>query len=129
MGVRFVWDDNYSVGNPEIDQQHKKLFELGNGIPDLVNTVDIKQTIMDLYRYTREHFTNEEAMMRRIGFPLYAEHKILHEDLITQLNEVSSGPFDTDESVLKFKMFFYDWLTEHVLTQDRKYFEFSHQPR
>lgn len=44
-------------------------------------------------------------MMNRIGFPYLAEHKILHDDLITKLSEVSSQALDTDAAIYGFKQF------------------------
>ena len=36
MTTQFVWDEKYSVGNEEIDEQHKSLFALGNQIPEFI---------------------------------------------------------------------------------------------
>lgn len=129
MSIHFVWDDKYSVGNPEIDAQHQGLFELGNKLSEVLEGQEVNPVVMRLYKYTREHFLLEEEMMRSIGFPLYEEHKILHENLISELNEISASPFDSEESVLKFKKFVYDWLIDHILNKDMLYFEFSQKKR
>jgi hemerythrin len=125
MSVQFVWENKYSVGNPEIDEQHKGMFELGNRLPELSNARDIKPIIMRLYKHTREHFSHEEKMMKSIGFPLLAEHTLLHENLITQLNKISSQPLDADEAVYGFKKFIHDWLIDHIMKEDNSYFQFS----
>ena len=124
MSIQFVWDDKYSVGNPEIDKEHMEMFNLGNQHPEISNENDIKPVIMRLYKYVRIHFTHEEEMMKAIGFPLLEEHADLHGDLISQLNKISSQPVDTDEAVWNFKKFIYDWLINHIMNEDNKYFEF-----
>jgi hemerythrin len=125
MSIQFIWEDKYSVGNPTIDNQHKGMFELGNDLPEVLNAQEIKPIIMRLYKYTREHFSLEEEMMKSIRFPLLAEHITLHEEVISKLNETSSRPFNTDKEVLRFKQFIYGWLIEHILSEDMQYFKFS----
>ncbi len=125
MTIQFVWDDKYSVKNPEIDQQHKGMFELGSQLSEVSDIRDIKSIIMRLYKYTREHFSYEEKMMRSIGFPLLAEHTLLHENLITKLNKISSESIDTDEDVHRFKRFIWDWLIDHIMNEDKKYIQFN----
>lgn len=127
MSIQFIWENKYSVGNPMIDKQHKEMFKLGNDLPEVLNVHEIKPIIMRLYKYTREHFSMEEEMMRSIGFPLLAEHKILHEELISKSNEISSLPFQTDKEVIRFKQFVYGWLIEHILHRDMQYFQFSQE--
>ena len=127
MSIQFIWENKYSVGNPAIDQQHKGMFELGNDLPEVLNAQEIKPIIMRLYKYTREHFSMEEEMMKSIKFPLLAEHIKLHEELISKLNKISKIPFNTDKEVLRFKQFVYGWLIDHILTEDTRYFKFSQE--
>ncbi len=129
MNIQFTWDEKYSVDNSIIDEQHKSLFQLGNELPDESSGSNINRVIMRLYKYTREHFTAEEEMMASIGFPLLNEHKRLHDNLITQLNEVCSTPPKTDSAILNFKKFVFDWLIDHIMTQDNKYFVFVQQKK
>jgi hemerythrin len=124
MSIQFIWEDKYSVGDPVIDQQHMGMFELANQLPEVCDSSDVKPIIMKLYKYVHAHFSAEEEMMKSIGFPQLAEHKLLHEDLITQLNDLSSQPLDTDEAVYGFKKFVYNWLIDHILEEDNKYFLF-----
>lgn len=127
MNMTFLWNDTYSVGNPEIDEQHKRMFDLANRLPELSGEADIKPVIMRLYKYTREHFSHEEEEMRSIGFPLLDEHILQHDDLITQLNKISSQPVITDDDIYVFKKFICEWLILHIMIEDNKYFQFSRE--
>ena len=127
MSIQFIWENKYSVGNSKIDNQHKEMFKLGNDLPEVLNAQEINPIIMRLYKYTREHFSLEEEMMKSIKFPLLTEHITLHEELISKLNEISSRPFNTDKEVLRFKEFVYGWLIEHILYEDMQYFKFNQE--
>jgi hemerythrin len=129
MSIKFEWDNSFSVANEEIDNQHKMLFDLANSIGDDLNQQRIKKIIMDLYKYTREHFAAEEQMMKRISYPKFEEHKELHKDLITKLNTISAQPFEDDESVYDFITFMYDWLTHHILNKDMDFMRFAQDKR
>ena len=129
MPVTFIWDDSYSVGRNDIDAQHKRLFELGNTLPEELDTQTWRRVIMELYKYTRIHFSAEEQMMLEIGYPLRAEHCELHEDLISQLAEVSAQSDPSASAAIAFKDFFKRWIVEHIQTQDLDYFRFAQQKR
>ena len=125
MATQFVWDEKYSVGNEEIDDQHKSLFALGNQIPEASSVADINPLVIDLFKYTREHFLAEEAMMKRIGFPYLEEHQELHMALIEKLSEVSSNRFVSTAAIGEFKELVFEWLTNHIMTEDYKYFVYA----
>ncbi len=124
MSEKFVWDDLYSVQNEEVDNQHKQLFALVNKLEVGLDQKQVKAIIMDLYKYTRRHFASEEKMMKEVGYPKYEEHIILHDDLITKLNEISLQNFDDKEAIWKLNKFVVNWLTEHILHQDMGYTKF-----
>ena len=123
MSIKFIWEERYSVGNSKLDQQHQRLFDLGNEIQD-ASVKDVKKYVMELYKRTREHFKYEENHMKEIDFPDVRQHEEMHNELITRLNEIAEKDFGTDESFDRFKAFLYDWLVNHILNQDKKYFDY-----
>jgi len=49
----FTWSDKYSIGNFEIDNQHKKLFDILNRLFDIcvgTNEVDTVEAVMEALR-------------------------------------------------------------------------------
>ena len=124
MGIKFIWKDEYSVGVAELDRQHQKMFALGNEIQGL-EVSNSKKTILELYRYTREHFAREERHMKEIGYPDLVHHRDLHEQLIADLNKRVEKQIDTQEKLNDFVLFVYNWIVDHILNQDKKYFEFA----
>jgi hemerythrin len=123
MSIKFVWDESYSVGNEVIDSQHRRLFDLGNEIQN-IQLSEVTKTIMKLYKHTREHFDTEEQHMKVIGYPKLEQHRELHNDLISGLNDLVKKPINTDVGFESFKKFVYDWIIDHILNHDKKYFEF-----
>lgn len=127
MSVHFNWSDSYVVGNDEIDEQHEEMFRLANSLAEHLDAPLIKRTIMDLYKHAREHFTAEEQMMKDTGYPRLEQHRRSHDGLITRLNDISAQSFDSDESVFAFKRFIYHWLIDHIMHQDKDFFQFAQQ--
>ena len=127
MSIKLIWNDSCSVGNKKLDNQHKRMFDLANSLPEHLGQQLIDRIIMDLYKHTNEHFTLEEQMMQEIGYPKIDEHKELHNDLITKLNNISTQSFNDDQSVFDFKKFIYYWVIDHIINNDRDYFRFARQ--
>src|SRR5271166_668217 len=108
--VIFPWRNTYSVGMPDIDDQHKGLVRLinslqtammeGNGKSVLSGTLD------DLIRYTQSHFAFEEAMLRKRGYSQLAAHCAEHKRLTGQVIELrdkfKAGKVTISMEVLKF---------------------------
>ena len=122
MGIQFIWKDDYTVGNKDLDSQHRYLFELANTI-QTAEPSEARSYVMSLYKYIRVHFTREEQHMQDIGFPGAEEHRLQHEQLLSRLNDLAEGfqPEMMDDLVL----FFNNWLVNHVLHDDKRYFDFA----
>lgn len=122
MSIQFVWKDEYSTGDSLLDEQHKRLFEMGSRVgeqpPEEMNDFRLK-----LYRYVVDHFDTEEAYMETIGFPDFDRHKGLHDNLVRELKRFPDQ--FTMETAMEFKGFFYTWLFHHVLHEDRQYFAWA----
>ena len=70
------WKESFSVGNAEIDRQHRKLIAILNRAHDTMMTGKYEdlstlgtEAVGELIAYGKEHFAFEEAYMRQIGFP------------------------------------------------------------
>ncbi len=121
LSDKFEWDDKYSVGNDEIDRQHKKLFGMVNQLSDLQNPADFKKMVVEVFKYTREHFKLEEEMLIKLNYSMYAGHAQIHDNLITKLSELDKGTLETEEGKEKFKHFMFNWLTDHIMNEDMEY--------
>jgi len=129
----FEWKDSYGVDVEEIDRQHRKLFEIGGRISDLVlakdgyDHYDEIMTILDeLKNYTIYHFNYEEKLMEEYGFPGLDEHKIEHMFLIKKLERMKDKDIDAnqEDALINLVTFVSDWISGHILKTDMGYKDF-----
>ncbi len=121
MPVKFSWDSAYSVGDELIDSQHQHLFSLANTLGRDIQEQKVREVVKELYKYTQFHFSTEEQLMRSMAYPLLEEHCTLHEDLVSELNELSQQDLSSQESVSTIQKFVFNWLVNHILQEDMRY--------
>lgn len=120
------WTEELSVGIQEIDEQHKVLVDLLNRLYEAIirqnDNVVIGEILLELYQYTVVHFSVEESLMRIFDYDSYDEHKKHHADLTRQVVELESK-FKSGEITISMEVlsFLRSWLTNHILTEDKKY--------
>jgi hemerythrin len=120
------WDNNYSVGNPLLDNQHKTLIKLINKLHLSMQAGKGKQVLAtilsDLVSYTIEHFTYEEQMMIKYSFPEFDQHKLEHKKLAQKVIELQNN-FSNGSMLLTIDVldFLKQWLSNHILVSDMKY--------
>lgn len=124
----FPWKDAYSVQVPEIDEQHKRLVAIINRLQDAMlqgkGRAVIESVLSDLEDYTRTHFTFEEELLAKSGYPKFMAHEAQHSGFIAKLtqlrDEYRSGSITMSVQVMEFVR---DWLTQHILQDDKAYSE------
>ena len=119
------WKDEYSMGEEEIDNQHKGLFKLSNEIYDLVEAgVDDNEHFRDLFMrlndYSVEHFIYEEMYMETEEYPKLQEHINQHLEFNNKLRELCVG-IDKETHIKDIGEFITIWLVQHVLNEDMEY--------
>lgn len=130
------WKDTFSCNIREIDDQHKKLFQIGSELFELASLKDnadhydeIMKIINELKDYTIYHFNYEENLMEKHFYRNYAEHKIEHEAFIKAIAKIENSDLDAHQSasVMKLIIFISDWITSHILKTDIQYKDFFNQ--
>jgi len=121
----FKWNDGFLVGNPEIDAQHKRLFQLADQLHDAMTAGKAKetlsQTLASLIGYTRVHFASEERLMQKHAYPDYAVHKAEHDKLTAKVLDFQKD-FNAGRSVMTIDLmqFLKNWLANHIGQTDKK---------
>lgn len=129
----FRWKEDYSCNIAEIDIQHKKLFELGEKIYDIVSIKDgfdhydkIMNALLELQKYAIYHFEYEEKLMKQYEFPELENQKKEHREFVDSV--IKLGKKDIDENQHKISMdillFIANWIEKHILKSDMGYKEF-----
>jgi len=112
------WRDSFSIDLPQIDDEHRHLFELVKRLE--LATVD--QTIEDLLDYVVSHFSNEQALMEQSGYPAFEQHLRLHEQFGAQVAEfLGSGEDWSEARVHEIRRFLNKWLIGHIMTHDLRF--------
>lgn len=123
------WNDSFNIGHEKIDAEHRKMVEIIAGLHaslsrGIVNP-QVGVALKELVNYTQEHFATEEGEMKQSGYPGYEAHKKLHEEFTKQvvklLRDLKRG-----DSVNVFQLITLakNWLSDHILTHDKKLGEF-----
>ena len=89
-----LWKEEYKIGVPKIDEQHRALFD---AVEKLLSTLpkgnesflklECLTTIKFLKEYTLQHFRDEERYLRSIHYVGYEYHKKQHDDFINTVLE------------------------------------------
>ena len=120
--------EEYKIGIESIDEQHKKLFELADKAYMLLKDAfsldkydKIVEIVEELKEYTIFHFKSEEEYMESINYKRLFTQKIEHEKFIKALDGIDLRHLDQnqDDSLVKMLNFLNEWLTEHILGNDK----------
>jgi hemerythrin len=121
----FVWQSKYSVGVPEIDREHKRLFELADRLHTAMlagnGNESERAALSELIQYTAEHFSHEEALMRRYHYADLTAHHAKHEAFTKAVLEFQTK-HEAGAACLSVHMlqFVRTWLVEHIGREDVK---------
>ena len=120
------WIDKYSVNIPEIDIQHKKLFEMINNFHQSTvagnSTKPIATLIAEMKKYALTHFATEERIMEEKGFPRLKNHKQRHKDFADKVQnleeKLKEGKLILPSEIVKFLN---EWIVNHIQFEDKSY--------
>ena len=127
-----TFDESLITGNATIDEQHKALIQK---ISDLVTTCEngdgkVKAIKMLDYleEYTNLHFSAEEELQQKAGYPDFDNHHAKHEEFKSTIKELYEyledleGP--NEDFVEKVKDQVIDWLFRPIKSADRSVAEY-----
>ena len=123
----FEMKEKYKTFNLKIDEEHEKLFEIGERAYQLLmdkydtDKYDkIVGVIEELKAYTVYHFNAEEEYMMSINYKRLFTQKIDHAFFIKKMDEVDLNKIDEnqDEAIMGILTFLNGWLVSHILEKD-----------
>ena len=114
------WSESYCVGDEQIDAQHAYLFALANEVFAADTQSALRACFMRLYKYVREHFATEEALMLEVAFPDYRYHADLHDALLARLNALSVKIGKSQWNQQDVHAFTSQWLLQHIRQEDTR---------
>ncbi len=119
------WDNEFAVGIPDVDIEHRALVELINGLHAQLESgsygVNMVDFLGEVYAGMREHFTNEESIMRELDYSDYQEHKQDHERFLGRIcklmDEYQDGALTADAVMGPWLT---HWFIDHFRVHDAR---------
>ncbi len=122
-----TWNPTLSVGHPDIDEQHQELFRRADELIDAMMkgraAGEMKQLLLFLSDYCRDHFGMEERLMTVKGYPGVEAHKLAHREFERRFQELERDMATrgaTAQVVLDTKDLIRGWLVNHIGTIDAR---------
>lgn len=112
-----------AVDVPEIDAQHKRIFELAATFADGGDQIRVMKSLAVLCDYVKTHFREEEEMMAAVAFPGLDEHRRLHAECRKMLVDLleNAKHMSLDQIADEVKVLIEGWIYHHILTADFEY--------
>ena len=125
MGV-IEWKEVYATGILVLDNEHQGLIREINrlylALRDKQGDDILDDVLLMLETYTREHFQHEEALMEEYHYPGLTEHKQLHAELVSAVQELKQrAALGKEGMAQELFHFLRTWLLEHILGVDKRY--------
>ena len=120
------WRDVYSVGQAELDSQHKQMLrmiiELHRALDRGLSEQELRRLIQEACDYAKFHFETEEAMLTRCNYPDLAEHRRAHREYANQVESIRQLS-DLALEKMAYQLFFYlkEWWLSHITRTDQQY--------
>ncbi|MCA1897938.1 bacteriohemerythrin [Shewanella putrefaciens] len=123
-----TWGPELDIGMPEINRQHQRLVSLIN---ELHRTLSedygleaIKRIVQGLVDYTANHFSYEEELFERFGYPQSESHKEKHGQLVGQVLDFQKRVGKGEDVADELMSFLRSWLVNHIQKSDKEYTTF-----
>ena len=121
------WNDEMSVGIPEIDEDHKKLLalihELNQSITYRKSVDELKQRVQFIVADAERHFSLEERLFKEMNYPNTEAHAANHTQALQALKEIMNDfePYGYDSGWVDASLRIRDVLMGHIQFDDIKY--------
>jgi len=123
------WNDRYSIGVPQIDEQHKYLFLLMRKTYDnFINKIhynDLDYFLDELIDYATYHISTEEQCMIENSYPGLIKQKQEHDIFFARIVEMANDYHGGQKHLLlEILSFLHSWLSCHILQTDAEFGRF-----
>ena len=126
MANIFNFDEEFKLGIEAADVEHGQLVDMLNRTYALLKDGDRAEARLyfsqTLSAYVHEHFQNEEAFMKGIGFPELAEHQAIHANFRKSVEALALKIEQADDVAFRQGLAdTFTWIINHIGKTDKKY--------
>jgi diguanylate cyclase (GGDEF)-like protein/hemerythrin-like metal-binding protein len=122
-----IWNEGMSVGIDAIDEDHKQIIALLAKLTSTHSEEISKQGIDDIFteleEYVLLHFEREEALLEKIDYKDFINHKKSHQKFAKKLPVLKEQWLQDDNLSCSDKIitFLHHWIINHILEEDFDY--------
>ena len=133
---KLTLSSSLQVGHALIDEDHRRLFEMINGIIDTIeNDGNPRKKYSQFMRALKSHYRREENLLRETGYPRTDEHAAYHEARLKEAEKLERHLGEDDgiserdfaeelvafvlEDILKGDLKFKSFLVEKRLNEEK----------
>ncbi len=121
MSSTFEWTDDYRLGIPGVDEEHRTFFALLHAIEASVQDGDrlaARDALRNLRLYAEFHFSHEEEFLDAVGYPDLEAHRREHTEFMKDVTVLEATPGVPSSVAVGLAR---TWLQNHILGTDRRY--------
>ena len=122
---KLVWSDQFNLGIDVIDQQHRTIMDYVNQFYDARSRgsshKDIVKLVKKIVDYTMFHFTFEEDIQEKAGYPFLKPHKKTHALIAQHVSDFQSRFENGDDVSSEVDGLLSKWLFDHLKHDDSDY--------
>lgn len=122
-----TWIPSMAVGHATIDEQHQELFRRADDLIDAMMNGraagEMRQLLLFLRDYCRDHFGMEEGLMASTGYPVAEAHRIAHREFERRFAAIEKAMAEKGPSaavILDTKDLIRGWLVDHIAAVDTR---------
>ena len=125
-----VWREDLAIGDPVIDDDHRKIIAILNEIETVVNESagrrEMAAVLERLEATCRQHFVREEDLQARIGYPYQEGHAEGHNRFLAQLADLrrqikdAQGAYDYEGVIHNVAEALSTWFVHDILRHDQE---------
>ncbi|WP_041041953.1 bacteriohemerythrin [Paramagnetospirillum magnetotacticum] len=121
MTGSIIWRDDMSVGNSDLDHQHRRLIDTANMVRGLSGDEDaeiIQAALEEVVEYILHHLDFEEELLEKCAFENIDSHKALHNEIRDGVLTISQNNKIATSAILVGMM---DQIINHIFCVDQEY--------
>jgi hemerythrin len=124
MARLFNWGAAHEIYLPEIDAEHRAIFEAGQQVQQAIESgaspEQIKPLLEALMSCAEDHFRHEERLMQEARYSGFEWHKGQHDGVRRRMRHfvaaLENGQADAPQLLLEYLA---EWLDDHTALTDR----------
>jgi len=123
---KILWNDSFSVGSTQLDQQHRRITDIINQLLDQptdgLNSRSVEAILNELSEFVHVHFETEERILADIHYVDLATQRKEHKGFRQELAHLCLEAMADYRSIPRGVLFYLrGWWLDHILVKDMQY--------